>query len=157
MICPGDIADLLSDAGKGTVAVGVGNTLRADDGFGPVAVENLKSCLEKKGCLCIEAGPAPENVLGKVEKSGPGRVIFFDAADFRGDPGTLRLFGNSELLENTGSATHDASLGLCAEHIKTETGADIYLVGFKPVSLEFGKGLSGQAFMAIETLMDACR
>ena len=58
------------------VIVGIGHPLRGDDALGPSLVKRLDGHLD---ALCIDAGSAPENYLGKIIKASPDVILFIDA------------------------------------------------------------------------------
>ena len=65
--------------GSSTVIVGIGNTLKGDDGAGPLICEqlNAKVCAE-----VIDAGTVPENYIQKIIKKAPQNLLVIDAIDF---------------------------------------------------------------------------
>ena len=67
-----------------TVIVGIGNSLRGDDGFGPALVQRLQGRVRP---VCIDAGVAPENYLGRIVKEQPDTVLLVDAAHLGLEPG----------------------------------------------------------------------
>jgi len=71
-----------------TVIVGIGNIMKGDDGAGPSVIEKIQG---KVKALCIDAGTAPENYLGKIIKENPDTVLFVDAADINCLPGEYTL------------------------------------------------------------------
>jgi len=100
------------------VFVGIGNSMRGDDGLGPVLVERLK---DKVDSLCINGGDVPENYFGKIVKEQPDTVVLIDAVE---------LF------------LHSASPSILMEYLGRETGAEVYMLGVQPNSVHFGDGLS---------------
>lgn len=74
---------------KGKVLIlGIGNTLRSDDGLGSILANRLK---DKVPFKVIDAGTTPENYLEKIVKEKPESMIIIDAVDFGGVPGEFRL------------------------------------------------------------------
>jgi hydrogenase 3 maturation protease len=125
---------------RGTVVfIGIGNTLRGDDGLGPALVERLKS---KVNFPCINGGDVPENYFGKIVKEQPDTVVLIDAVQLFLDPGDYRILTHTEVL-NTGFSTHNASPSIFMEHLERETGAQVYMIGIQPHSIDFGNTLSG--------------
>jgi len=97
----------------------------------------------------IDAGTAPENWTGVVARLKPDTVIMVDAVCFEGKPGDVRIFSGEELGAGKIS-THDVSLKLLIEYLKTSTEADIYILGIKPLSNELGKDIS----LPVKTSLD---
>jgi hydrogenase 3 maturation protease len=125
------------------VLVGVGNELRGDDGIGVYIARRLK------GKNVINAGVAPENFIGKIKRMKPERIIIFDALDFGGKPGGVKIVD----ARKTGGlkvSTHSLPLSFFCK-LFGKTG--IYLVGIQPKSNEFGSGMSGEVSMSAENLI----
>ncbi len=131
------------------VVVGIGNPLRGDDGFGPAFIQGLKS---KVSFLCIDAGSAPENYLGKIANAKPDTVLIVDAVHLDMAPGEYILMKKSDILK-CGFSTHDLSPHMFIDFLEKETGANIYLLGVQPKSLSFGESMSEPVDKALAELL----
>ncbi|UCD14860.1 MAG: hydrogenase 3 maturation endopeptidase HyCI [Candidatus Omnitrophota bacterium] len=120
------------------IIVGIGNILRGDDAIGPAIIENLNG---KVGAVCIDAGSAPENYIGKIIKEDPDAVLIIDAVDLGLEAGSYDLLVNSDIL-SSGFTTHDLSPDMFINFLKKETNADIYLLGIQPQRVSFGDEMS---------------
>ena len=120
------------------VIVGIGHPLRGDDALGPCLIKRLEGHIDT---LCIDAGSAPENYLGKIIKASPDVVLFIDAVDFSQEPGYYKILEQEEILK-TGFTTHDLSPKMLIEYLAAETQAKIYLLGIQPKDLGIGQELS---------------
>ena len=120
------------------VFVGVGNRFRGDDAIGPAVIDLLAG----QALHAIDAGPAPENVTGAIKKLKPGAIVFVDAL-IRGDlpPGTPAIAEIGD-IRHAGESTHALSLDVVMEYLKTETGADVFMIGVEPRRIADGEGLS---------------
>ena len=85
--------------------MGIGNTLRADDGFGPALIDRLK---EKMKAVCINAGSAPENFTGKIVKEKPNTIIIVDALHLGLSPGEYKILKKDDIAKS-GFSTHNIS------------------------------------------------
>jgi hydrogenase 3 maturation protease len=121
-----------------TMLFGIGNTLRCDDGFGPILIERL---MGKVNAPCIDGGSAPENYFGKIIKEKPDTLLIFDAVHLDLKPGAYKILPPDK-LQNTGFSTHNIPLKILTEYVKSEIDADIYVVGVQPLSVSFGTTLS---------------
>ncbi|MEI6705343.1 MAG: hydrogenase maturation protease [Deltaproteobacteria bacterium] len=121
-----------------TLYITIGNTLRSDDGVGPVIASRLS---EVPGILIKDAGDRPERAMEWVLELLPSLVVFIDAADFGGAAGEIRELSLESLSESTFS-THRIPLPPIAEWIKCETGAECCFIGIQPLSMALGEGLS---------------
>ena len=121
-----------------TVIVGIGNPLRGDDGFGPALIARLHG---KVNAICIDAGNAPENYLGRIVREAPDTIVLLDVAHLGLDPGQYRLLPPEEILQH-GLTTHDLSSRMLIEFLQTETSATIMMIAVQPQQLGLGEALS---------------
>lgn len=121
-----------------TVIIGMGNMLRGDDAFGPALIDNLNGRIK---ALCIDAGTAPENYLGKVVKENPDTILLVDAADIDKEPGAYCILKKDEIIKS-GFTTHDISPSMLMEYLEKETAAEIYMLAVQPEKINFGEDMS---------------
>jgi len=121
-----------------TVIVGIGNTLRRDDGFGPALIKKLKGRVR---ALCLDAGMAPENYAGKITKEKPDTILLVDALHLDRAPGEYELLKKEDIL-SSGFSTHDLSPKMFIEYLENNTSAHIYMLGVQPKSVSFGEEMS---------------
>ena len=121
-----------------TVIVGIGNSLRGDDGFGPALIEEIQG---KVGCICIDAGSAPEKFLGVIVKEEPETILFVDAADLDLEPGQYRILEPVDIVK-CGLTTHDMSSRMLIEFLENQTKANILMLGVQPQHLSLGEAMS---------------
>ncbi|MDP2911600.1 MAG: hydrogenase maturation peptidase HycI [Candidatus Omnitrophota bacterium] len=142
----------MKDILKGKVVMlCIGNIERGDDGLGPYFAAMIKG---KAPYEVIDAGTAPENWTGVVARLNPDTIIIVDAISFDGRPGETRIFKGDDL--RTGKiSTHDVSPKLLIEYLKESTNADIYILGIKPESNEFGQPLSPAVKQSLNNLISS--
>lgn len=162
----------LKDRLKGkVVVVGIGNTLRGDDGAGPELIKRLKNSLQftayslqKKSQLftvncelvLMDVGEVPENYLEKIAGYKPDVILLVDAVNLGGPPGSIKIV-ELEVLVDGGLSTHNASLKLVIEYLKKETKADILLMGIQPGNLKINSELSKPVKQALNRIEDILR
>ncbi|GAF74403.1 unnamed protein product [marine sediment metagenome] len=132
------------------VIVGIGNTLRGDDGFGPALIAKLKG---KVKAACIDAGSAPENYTGKIIKERPETILIVDALHLGKSPGEFEIL-KKEDIARMGFSTHDISPNMFIEYLENETQADIYILGLQPKSVSFGEEMSNSVKSALTEIAD---
>jgi len=138
-------------AGKRFGVVGVGSTLKGDDGAGPEVIARLQGRIDYP---IVDASEVPENYGGWVVNENLESVVFVDAVEFGGDPGEFRIIPMDKLMVSA-SSTHRLSLHYVIRFLEEEWGGDAILVGVQPKSLTLGDGLSGEAAAGVEALVDA--
>lgn len=131
-----------------TVIVGIGNTLRGDDGFGPALVEKLNG---RTPAVCIDAGTAPENHTGKIARENPDTVIIADAVHLGMEPGKYDILRKDDITKS-GFTTHDISPNMFIEYLEKETKADIYMLAVQPESVTFGGKMSDSVKNAVNKI-----
>jgi len=135
--------------------VGIGNTLRGDDGAGPALITSLKSRVrnsEKHSQLFVmDTGEVPENYLEKIVNLKPDTILFVDAADFNAPPGNTRSI-NAEDLEQGSFSTHNSSMTLVVDYLNRRLQAKIFLLGIQPKSLRMGEQLSEPVEKALKNI-----
>ena len=134
-----------------TVIVGIGNTLKGDDGAGPLVCEQLsgKVCAE-----LIDAGTVPENYIQTIIKKAPQNLLIIDAIDFGASAGTINIF-KPEQSNSLVLSTHTLSPRLFVDMVCQEIKVDVYFVGIQPAQIQLGQPQSAQVSQAIQWLVGA--
>ena len=96
--------------------MGLGNIDCGDDGFGVRLAEELLEA----GVPDVEvAGTTPEHYVGRVADQGFDHLVFLDAVDFGGPPGSVVLLDGSEISAHYPQiSTHKISLGVLANGLR---------------------------------------
>lgn len=131
------------------IILGIGNTMESDDGIGSLLASSLKGKLR---CIVYDAGPAPENYLGKIIKDKPDNLIIVDAVDFGGEPGALRVLEGEKLKTANLFSTHNASLSLTINYLKSNLKVDIIILAIQPKVVAFGDKLSPELAVVLNDL-----
>ncbi len=136
---------------KGKVLIlGIGNTLRSDDGVGSILATRIQG---KLPYIVYDGGSSPENYLGKIIKDKPDTILLIDAVDFGGEAGEFRMLEGEDVQTVNFFSTHDASISLAISYLKNslkETG--IIILAIQPKVLAFGDQLSPQITKTLERL-----
>jgi len=141
--------NIFSDIFKGKIViVGMGNAMKRDDGFGPALVKKFSG---RKNVVCIDAGAAPENYVGKIAKEKPDNILIVDAVHLGLKPGEWRILRKQDIIKS-GFTTHDLSPHLFIEYLENETKADIYMLGVEPRDVSFGEGMSDSVKESLENI-----
>ncbi|MBU1090874.1 MAG: hydrogenase 3 maturation endopeptidase HyCI [Candidatus Omnitrophica bacterium] len=121
------------------VILGIGNTLRSDDGIGSLLASRLK---DKLSFIVYDAGVSPENYLGKVDKDKPDNLVIIDAVDFGGKPGEFRAVDGEGIKTTNLFSTHNASLSMLINFLQSNSKMDIIVLIIQPKTIAFGDKLS---------------
>lgn len=134
-----DLIDTIS--GKKTLFIGLGNYLRQDDAIGLYIAKRLKQELNKKNFHFLLAETTPENHLNFITELNPKYILFFDAANFSGNVGQIRLLSQKE-ISSFSTSTHTSSILLIIEFLKKCIDAEFFVIGIKIKNNSFGEGIS---------------
>jgi hydrogenase 3 maturation protease len=130
-----EIRSLLTvSPGEKILIITVGNSLRGDDGVGPLIAESLSSLTE--GLYCVDAGDRPESVYDRAVASDATRIIIIDAAEFGAAVGEARIFTSDELPKTTLS-THTFPLSWLAALLEKDLGCRVQFLGIQAGTFGF--------------------
>ncbi len=135
--------------GSETLIVGIGNSLKGDDGVGPLLCQKLtgKVCAE-----LIDAGTVPENYIQPIIEKAPQNLLVIDAIDFGASAGTINIF-KSEQLNSLVISTHALSPRLFVDIVRRNIEVNVYFVGIQPTQIQLGQSLSAQVKQAVQWLV----
>jgi len=130
-----------SVSGGDLVIVGVGNTLRGDDGVGVELARILKESMKSERAKVFIVEDKVDLIPKMLRDVNPGIILLLDAADFGGRPGEIRVMKLEEASRKAIS-THELPLDLIMK--AAGISAPAYVLGIQVENLEFGKEVSPQ-------------
>lgn len=133
------------------IIVGMGNTLKSDDGAGVIISERIKG---KVPYIVYNTALSLENYFGKIIKDNPDNIIIIDAADFGSHAGDVRLVKAEDLNVSNYFTTHNASIELSINYLKSNLKADIIILLIQSEKVAFGQNLSPKVEEAIEKIVN---
>ena len=153
-----DLREQLQQLLQGRVCLmGLGNIAYGDDGFGVRLAEALISSASVVGIRCrvIIAGTTPEWLIGRVVDEHSDHVVFLDAVEFGGSPGSVVLLNSDEMAARVPQiSTHKLSLGLLAKQVEANGRTKTWLLGVQPESLRSGEELTPAVRTTFELMLD---
>jgi hydrogenase 3 maturation protease len=146
-----DLQDKLRERLKGKVLlVGLGNSMRGDDGSGPKIIEMLDG---KVKADLLDVGEVPESYTGRILAAQADTIVLIDAADFGAAPGDLAILEPEDLTGRTLS-THQIPLGLLFRYIKEHSHADMFALGIQPAGTGLGESMSAAVTRSVQCLAE---
>ncbi len=130
--------------------IGMGNSLKADDGIGPEICSLLKETMPDN---VIDTGTVPENYIQVIINKAPKLILFIDAIDFGAPPGAIKIFDPCQ-LSTGGISTHTLSPRLLSDMIAQRIPAKIYFIGIQPKSMMIGYPMSQEVELAKKELLE---
>ncbi len=133
--------------------LGLGNTELGDDGVGVRLAERL--AINGLPHVLV-AGTDPGLLLGRCQTAAVDHVVFLDAVEFGGAPGSVVFLNAGQIVGRFPQiSTHKLSLGLVAKCIEGDGMTHSWLLGVQPKSLEHSRQLSPPVSRAVEILAEA--
>ena len=148
-----DLREQIQQCLQGRVCLmGLGNVDYGDDGFGVRLAEKL----EAEGLAdVIVAGTMPERFIGAVTDNNYDYLLFLDAAEFGGAPGSVIFLNAVEMATRFPQiSTHKISLGLLAKWIEDSGNTKAFLLGVQPESLKTVQELTPTMQTSLEVLSE---
>jgi hydrogenase maturation protease len=141
----------------GTVVIGVGNPLMADDGLGIVALNALCAGWKFEPSVeLVDGGTWGMNLLHFVESAK--RVLFIDAIHVGAEPGTHVVLEREDLPRffSTKISTHQIDLRevLAVAELRGTLPADTVAIGLEPACIEMSDQLSPLLKKRLDFLVD---
>ena len=130
------------------VIIGIGNTLKGDDGVGPLVCQQLAG---KISAELMDVATVPENYIQPIIKKAPQNLLIIDAIDFGAPVGAIRIF-KPEQLDSFVSSTHTLSPHLFIDMICKNIKVDVYFVGIQPAQIQLGQPMSCEVKQAARWL-----
>jgi hydrogenase maturation protease len=148
-----DLREQLEQCFQGRVCLmGLGNPDYGDDGFGVRLAEALVTA---HASGVIIAGTTPERVLGRIADEHYDQIIFLDAVEFGGAPGSVVFLEASEITAWFPQiSTHKISLGTLAKWVEADGRTQAWLLGVQPASLKPGLDLSPTVQRTLQMLAE---
>lgn len=120
--------------------MGVGNSLKSDDGLAPFIIQELNDIKSEK-LILIDASTAPENFTGQIKEEKPSHIIIIDATLMDKNPGHIEIF-KKEDFSNVSMSTHTMSLSFLIRYLEKSNFFKILFIGIQPENLDFSFELS---------------
>jgi len=132
------------------LVVGVGNSLRGDDAFGPQVIKRLKG---KTSLHLLDAGVAPENLMGPIRRFNPSDIIILDAVCLDAPPGSLHWIDPND-LDQISVSTHASSLDLLFSYLKNDNPkVKMFILGVVPAGIGLGDKISDPVTQALNEIV----
>lgn len=139
---------------KKTIVIGVGNTLRHDDGIGPAVVQSLKNSDIGNKASILDAGTDGLALIDYIKRYE--KIIIVDAVNMGLCPGEIKIFSPDEAIVNVSSdslSTHGFGLADLLNLLKAlKITRDIKIAGVQPEDVSIGEGLSKIVMEKIDSI-----
>lgn len=131
------------------VLLGVGNTMRGDDGLGPELIKRLRNKTKAK---LLDGGELPENYASAIIKHSPDCLVIIDAADLQQAPGHAAIIPENQIT-GTSFSSHKMPLTMLAAIIRqTLPEIKIIIIGVQPQSAQLAEAITPPVIAALNKL-----
>lgn len=118
------------------VLLGVGNSLRSDDGAGSFIAQNFKH----RSWAVLDGKTAPENITSVIKEMQPQLLVIIDATHMNLEAGSLRIIPSEKII-SLHISTHSMPLFFLMEYLKPYCQRIIF-IGIQPLSTKIGENIS---------------
>ncbi|MDO8748598.1 MAG: hydrogenase maturation protease [Candidatus Omnitrophota bacterium] len=151
------------NSSKRFAVIGLGNTLRKDDGIGIIVLESLLKSLKHPQIDYLNFGIASFDVVHRMEKYE--LILLIDGIDGSTalttgaglKPGELKIFELKDIsyhLKGPALSTHEFDLKSLFELYKRfELKSKIYVAGIQVKDVSYGEGLSPELKMHLDQIL----
>ena len=148
-----DLREQLRDCLQGRVCLmGFGNVDYGDDGFGVRLAEELLAAGVPDVTI---AGTVPDRYVGQIADQGFDRLVFLDAVEFGGAPGSVVFLNAEEMAARFPQiSTHKISLSVLASWAESGGTTKAWLLGVQPESIRSGQQLSAVTQKTLDVLKE---
>jgi hydrogenase 3 maturation protease len=129
------------------ILMGIGNTLRKDDGVGVYVAHHL----HLPDWTAIDCGTAPENFTSIIHRARPDLLLIVDAADMMLESGSVRIIPKDKIAD-AGIGTHQLPLNHLITYLQCAAGA-ILFIGIQPEEIADGEGITAAVTEAADRLI----
>ncbi len=133
---------------KEFMLVGVGNTLRADDGIGPF----IANSFNHKDWKTLDTGMVPENFTSVIRTTKPTTVVIVDSAEMHIAPGEFRIVPKTK-LGTLHVTTHAMPLSVLIGFIE-EFVPNVIFIGIQPKEIKTDTTISPELRKSSEDMIE---
>ena len=117
--------------GKKILFTGIGNLLRSDDGVGVYICQRI---VPTPSIAVLNVEVSIENYIGKINELNPDVLILVDCMHLGQPPGTCRVMGTNEIVDQTFN-THNISFNRLSFFFSMTT----LILGIQPRNLQLDR------------------
>ena len=132
---------------KKYILMGIGNTLRGDDGIGSIIAQNFKD----HGWLSIDCGVVPENFTSIIKKNKPDLVVLIDAVEMDLKSGEFRII-SPDRISALHLTTHSMPLSFLISYLKEYT-QELIFIGIQPEVIDYSNSVNPTLLKSSEEII----
>lgn len=137
----------------------VGNSIRGDDGLGPLLSDRLYDklmALEDKdtdNVFLLNTESTPENHTHEIRNLNPSHMLIIDAVEFDGNAGEMLII-TKDMIDTFNVSTHSMPVSFIISYIEESIGTKIMTIGIQPKEMNLVNRISDEVKSSVEDLVD---
>lgn len=136
--------------------MGIGNTLRGDDGLGPKIIDVLYDKLtsidkDSDNVFLLNSATAPENHTIEIRNINPSHLIIIDAVEFDEDAGSFIIVDKKQ-IDTFNFSTHSMPISFLLNYLENTVGCNILTLGIQPKDMTLVDCISDKVNNSINEL-----
>lgn len=137
----------------------VGNSIRGDDGLGPLLSDRLYDklmALEDKdtdNVFLLNTESTPENHTHEIRNLNPSHMLIIDAVEFDGNAGEMLII-TKDMIDTFNVSTHSMPVSFIISYIEESIGTKIMTIGIQPKEMNLVNRISDEVKSSVEDLAD---
>lgn len=137
----------------------IGNSLRGDDGLGPLLSERLYeklsalTTMNTDNVYLLNTESTPENHTHEIRTLSPSHIIIIDAVEFEARPGEMLII-QKEQIDTFNVSTHSMPISFIINYIEETIGSKIMTIGIQPKEMKLVNQISDEVKQSVEELTD---
>lgn len=137
----------------------IGNSIRGDDGLGPLLSDILYDKLVKitdkntDNVFLLNTESTPENHTHEIRTLNPSHIIIVDAVEYDADPGEMLII-HKDQIDTFNVSTHSMPISFIINYIEETIGSKIATIGIQPKQMELNNTISEEVKESVDKLSD---
>lgn len=138
------------------VIMGIGNTLRGDDGLGPMLIDMIydklvTSDIDSDEIYLLNAATAPENHTVEIRQINPTHLIIVDAVEFDQEAGSFIIVDKKQ-IDTFNFSTHTMPISFLINYLEDSVGCKILTLGIQPKDMKLVNIISDEVKESLDEL-----
>ncbi|MCM8763278.1 MAG: hydrogenase maturation protease [Candidatus Omnitrophica bacterium] len=136
--------------------IGLGNTLRRDDGIGILVLESLRNSYRKQGIDYLNFGIASIDLLHRLQNYK--KALLIDGINASLEPGEIKIFKLSEvvnILKKQITSSHEFNLkDVFVLYKKLGLKTEVFIAGIQVQDVSFASGLTEKLKKSYDNIVE---
>ncbi len=138
--------------------LGVGNTIRGDDGAGSIIAQRFSEMIERNDknlgeWVSIDGNVLPENYTSVIKRESPDKLFIIDVCNMNKEPGAYHYVELEDLIDSYKFNTHSAPIKIFIDYL-SEHVKEIIMIGIQPKNMNMFDPISDEVKNSISNIIE---